>query len=159
MHKPADGASIWLGGRLYQCDDKGRTLIPFSNDPGRRTTVIATPDGFASLSQFQHSSEAYQLHAGIRIDREALRPGARATIMIRPTLTVAGQPISLTHLDHVRLVLISTDLEGISTTTTVNDFNVSSDREATHEIRVPNRLSSLDVRLVASVKVACQGQH
>ena len=159
MHKPADGASIWLGGRLYQCDDKGRTLIPFSNDPGRRTTVIATPDGFASLSQFQHSSEAYQLHAGIWIDREALRPGARATIMIRPTLTVAGQPISLTHLDHVRLVLISTDLEGISTTTTVNDFNVSSDREATHEIRVPNRLSSLDVRLVASVKVASQGQQ
>lgn len=156
--KPAPGVAVWFGGRRYECDEKGRTLIPFSNEPGTRTPVIEAPDGFASLAHFQHSSESYQLHAGIRLDREALRPGAKATIMVRPTLTVAGQPISLTRLEKVRLVLVSTDLDGISTTSTVSDFKIASDREATHEIRVPNRLSSLNVRLVAAVKVASQGQ-
>ncbi len=156
--KPAPGVAVWFGGRRYECDEKGRTLIPFSNEPGTRTPVIEAPDGFASLAHFQHSSESYQLHAGIRLDREALRPGAKATIMVRPTLTVAGQPISLTRLEKVRLVLVSTDLDGISTTSTVSDFKIASDREATHEIRVPNRLSSLNIRLVAAVKVASQGQ-
>ena len=156
--KPAPGVAVWFGSRRYECDEKGRTLIPFSNEPGTRTPVIEAPDGFASLAHFQHSSESYQLHAGIRLDREALRPGAKATIMVRPTLTVAGQPISLTRLEKVRLVLISTDLDGISTTSTVSDFKIASDREATHEIRVPNRLSSLNIRLVAAVKVASQGQ-
>lgn len=157
-HKPAAGSAVWFGGRRYECDDKGRTLIPFSNEPGKRTPVIETTDGFASLANFQHSTESYQLHAGIRLDREALRPGAKATIMVRPTLTVAGQPISLTRLEKVRLVLVSTDLDGISTTSTVNDFKVASDREATHEIRIPNRLSRINIRLVAAVKVASQGQ-
>ncbi|MCH2062291.1 MAG: hypothetical protein MK194_01055, partial [Roseibacillus sp.] len=157
-HKPAAGSAVWFGGRRYECDDKGRTLIPFSNEPGKRTPVIETTDGFASLTNFQHSTESYQLHAGIRLDREALRPGAKATIMVRPTLTVAGQPISLTRLEKVRLVLVSTDLDGISTTSTVNDFKVASDRESTHEIRVPNRLSKINIRLVAAVKVASQGQ-
>ena len=58
---------------------------PSPTSPGTRTPVIEAPDGFASLAHFQHSSESYQLHAGIRLDREALRPGAKATIMVRPT--------------------------------------------------------------------------
>ena len=94
----------------------------------------------------------------LRIEREALRPGAKATIMVRPTLTVAEQPISLTRLSKVRLVLISTDIDGVSTTSTINDFKIASDREATHEIRVPDRLASLDIRLVAAVKMASDGQ-
>jgi hypothetical protein len=156
--KPTPGSAIWFGGRRYGCDEKGRTLIPFSNEPGKRTPVIETPGGFASLAHFQHSSESYNLHAGIRLEREALRPGAKATIMVRPTLTVAEQPISLTRLEKVRLVIVSTDLDGVSTTSTVNDFKIASDRESTHEIRVPDRLSSLNIRLVATTKMVSQGQ-
>ena len=78
--------------------------------------------------------------------------------MVRPTLTVAEQPISLTRLEKVRLVIVSTDLDGVSTTSTVNDFKIASDRESTHEIRVPDRLSSLNIRLVATTKMASQGQ-
>lgn len=156
--KPAAGSAIWFGGHRYGCDEKGRTLIPFSNNPGKRSPVIETPGSFASLAHFQHPSESYNLHAGIRLEREALRPGAQATIMVRPTLTVAEQPISLTRLEKVRLVLVSTDLDGVSTTSTVNDFKIASDRESTHVIRVPDRLSSLNIRLVATTELASQGQ-
>ena len=156
--KPAAEAAIWFAGRRYKCDEKGRVLIPFSNDPGNRSPVIEAADGFASLARFQHSAENYQLHAGIQIDREALRPGAKASVIVRPNLTVAGQPISLSRLSKVSLVLVSTDLDGVSTTDTIPDFAIASDRESTHEIRVPNRLSELSVQLRATVKVASQGQ-
>ncbi len=157
VRKPVEGASVWFGGRRYKCDEKGRVLIPFSNDPGHRTPVVESSDGFASLTRFQHSKESYQLHAGIQIDRESLRPGGKATVMVRPSLTVAGQPISLTRLSKVQLTLISTDLDGVSSTDTISNFRIASDREATHEIRVPNRLTSLQVQLKATVKVASQG--
>ena len=158
VRKPAEGASVWFGGRRYKCDEKGRVLIPFSNDPGRRTPVVESADGFASLARFQHSTESYQLHAGIQLDRESLRPGSKATVIVRPSLTVAGQPISLTRLDKVNLVLTSTDMDGVSTTDTISDFKIASDREATHELRVPNRLTTLQVQLRATVRVASQGQ-
>ena len=155
---PAEGAAVWFGGRRYKCDDEGRVLIPFTNEPGRRTPVVESADGFASLARFQHSTESYQLHAGIQLDRESLRPGSKATVIVRPSLTVAGQPISLTRLDKVNLVLTSTDMDGVSTTDTISDFKIASDREATHELRVPNRLTTLQVQLRATVRVASQGQ-
>ncbi|NIP96968.1 MAG: hypothetical protein GWO24_27460, partial [Akkermansiaceae bacterium] len=140
-----------------KCDEKGRALIPFSNEPGARTPVIEGPGGFASLARFQHPAETYELKAGMRVDREALRPGAKASIVVRPTLSVAGRPISLTRLSGVSLVLISTDLDGVSTTDTVPEFEIGTDREATYDFRVPDRLASLTAQLRAKVKVASQG--
>ena len=157
-HKPLSTAAVWFGGRRFKCDHKGRVLIPFSTNPGNRIPVIEAAGGFSTLARFHHSAESYQLHAGVQIDRESLRPGAKATIVVRPTLTVAGQPISLTRLSRARLILTSSDLDGVTTTVTVPDLKLNSDRETTHEFRVPNRLSSLTVQLRATVKVASQGK-
>lgn len=156
-HQPLQSASVWFGGRRIKCNDKGRALIPFSTDPGSRTPVIEASDGFASLARFNHSAENYQLHTGFQVDREDLRPGAKATLAVRPSLTVAGQPISLSRLSDVRLVLTSVDLDGVSTTTSIPEFKIASDREALHEFRVPNRLSRLQVQIRARLKVASQG--
>ncbi len=156
-HKPVPDAAVWFAGRRYACDEKGRVLVPFSTDPGVRTPVIEAAGGFASLAHFQHSAEQYVLKAGMRVDREALRPGSSATIVLRPTLTVAGQPISLTRLSDVSLVLTSTDLDGVSTTDTVPEFKIGTDREATHEFRVPDRLATLRAQLRGKVKAASQG--
>lgn len=157
-HQPVSGSAVWLGGRKTVCDEQGRALLPFSNQPGARTPVIEH-EGFSSLARIQQPTEHYALSAGIQIDRESLRAGGKSTIAVRPTLTVAGEPISLSQLSNVRLVLISTDLDGVSTTETISDFKIGSDREATHEIRVPNRLAKLAVRLLAKVKVASKGQE
>jgi hypothetical protein len=157
QYQPEKGAAVWFGGRKIACDDEGRALIPFSTDPGSRTAVIETSSGFAALTQFQHRGEQYALSAGIQVDRESLRPGAKATIVLRPSLTVANQPISLTRLEGVQLVLTSTDLDGVVSSATIPGFEIASDREATHEFRVPDRLASLQVLLRAKVKVASTG--
>jgi hypothetical protein len=156
-YQPVPGAAAWFGGRRFTCDAQGRTLIPFSTDPGQRPLVLEDGSGFATLARLDHAAEIHQLHAGIHVDREALRPGALATLALRPTLTVAGQPVSLSRLSDVRLVLVSTDLDQITTTTAVPGFAIASDREATHEFRVPDRLASLSVQLFAKIKVASRG--
>jgi hypothetical protein len=154
---PVPTAGVWFGGRRFACDKKGRALIPFSNDPGTRSAVIDDGAGFAALARFEHPTEDYALAAGVHVVGESLRPGAPATIVVRPTLTLAGQPVSLTRLHDVRLVLTSTDLDGVTSTTTVSDFKIASDREATHELRTPNRLAGLTVELRAKIKVASRG--
>ena len=156
-YQPLPAAAAWFGGRRFTCDAQGRTVIPFSTDPGRRPLVLEDGSGFASLARLDHAAEDHQLHAGIHVDREALRPGALATLALRPTLTVAGQPVSLSRLSEVRLILVATDLVNVTTTTAVPAFEIASDREATHEFRVPDRLASLTVQLFAKVKVASRG--
>ena len=92
-HSPVADGAVWFGGRRVECDKEGRALVPFSNNPWVRTLVLEDGSGFASLGRFSHPAEAYVLSAGFHVDREALRPGARATIAVRPLLTVAGQPV------------------------------------------------------------------
>ena len=156
-HTPVANAAVWFGGRRVECDKDGRALVPYSTNPGTRILVVEDSSGFASLARFSHPAEAYVLKAGFHVDREALRPGARATLAVRPLLSVAGQPISLTRLSDVRLVLSATDIDGVTTTTTINDFKIGSDREATHEFRIPDRLAQITAELRAKVKVASQG--
>jgi len=156
-HQPVRNAAVWVGERRFAGDEEGRVLIPFSTNPGDRKLVLEDANGFSSLAGIRHPGEDYTLDAGIWVDRELLRPGAMATIAVRPTLTVAGQPISLKRLGDVRLVLSSVDLDGVTTTTTIPDLAIASDREATHEFRVPDRLAGLTVQLRAKVKVASKG--
>jgi hypothetical protein len=158
-HVPVADAAVRFGGRRVECDKDGRALVPYSTNPGSRMLVVEDGSGFASLTRFSHPAEAYNLQAGFHVDREALRPGARATLAVRPLLTVSGQPISLTRLSDVRLVLHAMNIDGIATTTTINDFKISSDREATHEFRVPDRLAYLSAVLKARVKVASRGDE
>ncbi|MGC6564209.1 MAG: hypothetical protein ACON38_01215 [Akkermansiaceae bacterium] len=156
-HQPVKGAGLWLGDRHYKCDDKGRALIPFSNNPGDRTAVIHDASGFATMARFVQSQEAYRLKAGMHLDRESLRSGGKAKILIRPTLTLAGETISLGKIESASLHLHSNNLDGIPATTSVADFKLASDREATHEFRVPNRLTQLTATLRVKLKVASQG--
>ena len=157
-HQPVKNGAVRFGGRRTECDEQGRALVAFSNEPGKRTMVVEDGSGFASLAQFSHPTENYNLSAGFHVEREALRPGALATIAVRPMLKVAGQPISLSRLSDVRLVLTASDLDGISTTTTIKDFKIASDREATHEFRVPNRMKGLTAQLRAKLRVASKGK-
>ena len=155
--RPVPGAAVWFGSRRFACDDEGRAWVPFSTEPGALMAVVEGPSGFASLVRTYHHSEDYQLTAGIHVDREALRSRGLATILVRPTFTLCGHPAPLERLEDVRLVLTSTDLDGVSTTATIDDFALAPDREATHEFRVPDRLAKLEVRLRAKVKVASRG--
>ncbi|MDB4779195.1 hypothetical protein OAG23_00445, partial [bacterium] len=143
--------------RRYDCDDQGRTILPFSNNPGTRSIVIEDADGFATLARIEQREEDYSFYALMHLEQEALRTGGMAKIAIRPILDLSGQPISLKKITSASLHLSSTNLDGLPATTTVPDFKLMSDREAVHEFRVPERIKELTATLHVKIKVASKG--
>ncbi len=153
-------ASVWMQGHEYESDENGQIAVPFSTNPGRQPIVLTakTPAGeFSSLDHFQHQGEDYQLQAGFYVDREALLTRKTATLLIRSGLTVSGTPISVKLLEQVKLVVTSTDLDGISSSQEINDVRLFEDRETTHDFQVPQRLASIHFALSAKIPIITKG--
>ena len=150
-NRPVKDATLWLGGQEYQADQDGRIIVPFSTAPGRRPIVLTQGD-FSCLDYLSHQAEAYHLAAGIHVDREALLTQRIASVLVRPGLFLNGTPVSLKLLEEVKLRITSTDLDNIATSTEVPHFKLFEDRESIHEFRVPSRLASLQIALLAKVK-------
>jgi hypothetical protein len=150
-------ASLLLGGHEYRSDDDGTITVPFSTEPGRKPVVLVN-GGFASLDYLQHTAEDYELAAGIYVDRESLLSGRTAQLILRPTLYLNGTPVSLRVLKDVKLVITSTDSDGVATSKEVGDFQLHEDRESLHEFTVPQRLSQLTFQLKAKVRNLSQNK-
>lgn len=156
-HQPVKGAGVWLGQRRYNCDDQGQTLLPFSNSPGERSAVVQDAAGFSTMARLVQSGETYKLSAGMHLDQESLRSGGKAKILIRPTLTLAGETISLMKIESASLQLLSKNLDNFSASTSVPNFKLASDRESIHEFSVPDRLTQITATLRVKVKIASLG--
>jgi hypothetical protein len=156
--KPVTDATLWLGGQEYHAAKDGTILIPFSTSPGMRPVVLSRGD-FACLDHIQHQPEAYHLAAGIHVDRESLLTQRLATVLVRPGLYLNGLPVSVNLLEEVRLRLTAVDQDGIANSTEVPNFKLFEDRESTYEFRVPPRLASLNVTLLAKVKSLTQAKQ
>lgn len=170
-HKVVKDAVLWLAGHEYKAGKEGLISVPFSTNPGRQAIVItaplpaekkagaaAAPTGtYSSLDHFQHEAESYVLTAGFYVDREALLRRKSAEVAIRPGLTINGTPVSLKLLEDIKLMVTSTDLDGIATSQEVPKFEIFEDREATHEFQVPARLATISFTLTAKVKQISAG--
>ena len=150
-------ATLWLGGKEYKPNEDGFITTPFTASPGSQPIVLRHGD-FASLDRFRHEAENYRLVAGIHVDRESLRARQKAKVVIRPSLTVNGTPVTLSVLKDVRLVITSTDHDGVSSSKEISNFKLFEDRESSYEFQVPSRLQSLSFQLRASVKNLSQNK-
>lgn len=150
-------ASGWLGGRAFAPDKEGRILVPFTTSP-RSENIVIRKEGFATLVRFSHLVETYALKAGVYVDREALIRREKALIAIRPVFTVNGRPVSLKLLEEPRLVIRSTDLQGIVTEKEVAGLVLREDAETVQEILVPENTVELSVTLKAKVQNLSQSK-
>jgi len=150
-------ARAWLGGREFAPGKDGRILVPFSTEP-QSETIIVQQGGFASISRFNHLAENYELNAGIYVDRESLLRREKAQVALRPVLRVNGQPTSLKLLEDPRLVVRSTDLQGIPTEKEFPGLALREDAETVCEILVPENTVSLTATLKARVRNVSQNK-
>ncbi|MCP4739355.1 MAG: hypothetical protein GY873_34750, partial [Bosea sp.] len=156
--QPVRGASAWLAGREYQADKHGGITIPYSTSPGGRAMILQSPDGLASLAQFQHAAEQYTLTAGFFVDRESLRVGGEASLLVRPDFRINGVAAPLDVLEEVKLTITSTNLEGVSTTQEIPGFELHANKESEHRFAVPPRLATLSFQLEAKVEQISTGK-
>ncbi|MCX6927806.1 MAG: hypothetical protein NT154_32045 [Verrucomicrobia bacterium] len=147
----------WLGGREFVPGSDGRIVVPFSTQP-QPETIIVQQGGFASIVRFNHLAENYELNAGIYVDRESLIRREKAQVAVRPVLRVNGRPTSLKLLEEPRLVIQSTDLQGISTEKEIPGLELREDAETVREILVPENTVSLTVTFKARIQNVSQNK-
>ena len=143
-------AAVMLGGHEYTADGQGEIRVPYSTKPEARPLVLRH-GAFSTLETLQHAGENYHLETGVFVEREALLPGRTARILVRPSLTLNGFPVSLELLEDAVLQITSTDWHGVASASEVRSLELSRAQELTHEIQVPERLFQLSVRLTGRV--------
>ncbi|MBI5725700.1 MAG: hypothetical protein HZA50_17205 [Planctomycetes bacterium] len=154
-NKVADAVAI-LGGQTYKADSDGTICIPYSTSG--KTQIILTQGDFACLTPFDHPLENYSLSAGFHVEREALLKRRTATVAIRPTLLLNGEPVSISLLEQPRLIIQTGDLDGVPTAKEVPDIKLFEDRETTYEFQVPDRLAGISFTLTGKVQNLSQAK-
>ncbi len=155
-NQPAKHPAVWFGGRKYEPEGDKPILLPFTNQPGR-TPLVLTDGDVATLAFQEMPGEEYELNAGIHLEREALLSGREAQVAIKPLLTLNGETISVAALEEARLLVTSTDLEGVTTTQEVPEVELSGSQASVHTFRVPQRVRSLTVSLSGKVEKISAG--
>ncbi len=156
-NKKVADAAVWLAGHKYDPGKDGTVTIPYSNSPSAQPIVLAQGE-FACLDRLSHKREQYVLQAGFHVEREALLKRKKATVLVRPVLQLNGVPVTLSVLTEVKMAIISTDLDGISSTQEAAGFKLFEDREATHTFKVPERTARISFILRAKVKNLSQNK-
>jgi len=144
-------ARVWVAGHEYKAGADGRVMIPYSEKPGPRPIVLAQGD-FASLSYLNHEAENYALRAGFHVERESLLRRNKASVLVRAALLLNGEPVTLSALEDVTLIVASKDRDGVETVKEAPNFALSEGAESVFEFMVPDDLASLRFALKAKVQ-------
>ncbi len=156
--KVVKDADLWVDGSLYEPNEEGRITLPFSTQPGNVAAVVTEGD-FSCLQPFNHIGEKYQFEAAIYLDRESLTRSNKAKVLIRPSLKIAGgNPVPVSMLGSPKLVVTTTDLDGIATKKVIDGLKLSEAVETICEFVVPPRLSSVSFELSADLKVVSENK-
>lgn len=157
--QPVPDAVAWLDGRKLTRDEKlGRIVVPFTSQSGTKPLIIGDAAGtFATLTEFEHHSEDYQLDAQFHIEREQLLARRQATLAVRTALMLGQTHLAPGLLTEPKLTITSTTHDGISTTREVKDLKLSAGSVLTHTLTVPERLASLSVTFSGKVDVLSTG--
>ncbi len=155
--KPVLDATLWMAGHEYRPDDQGRIVVPYGSAASRQSIVLSRGN-LASLDEFQHEAESYELVAGIHVDRESLLSRKQARVLIRPALYLNKTRVTLSVLQDVRLLINSVDLDGVASVREVKDFKLFEDRESEFEFQVPPRLAAIQFALRAQVQNLSQNK-
>ncbi|VAX41456.1 hypothetical protein MNBD_PLANCTO02-681, partial [hydrothermal vent metagenome] len=158
---------MWLAGHEYKAEKNGIIIVPFSTIPGRQPIVITAPTSqqkkgktkatYSSLDYFTHVAENYAMKVDFHIDRESLLARKKASLIIRPLLSINGIPLPTKLLEDVKLTITSTNIDGTHSSQEIPNVRLFEDRESIHEFQVPRRLASLTVSLTAKVKQITTG--
>lgn len=152
---PVENAAIWFGGKRYKALENGDVLLPFSTQGS--ASVVLEADGQASFATLALPQEQYQFEAGFFLEMETLLPGLKSEVIVRPSLTLSGEPIALAAAENVSITVTTTDLDGVSSVSEDPDFPLLNDREAVHAFRVPNRLQEIRVTLNGEISPVSRG--
>ncbi|MFG0261267.1 MAG: hypothetical protein ACF788_02630, partial [Novipirellula sp. JB048] len=147
---PVAEARMIVGGREFIADESGSITLPPFAEPTQRQAIISDAQ-LAEKISFSHLAEDYTLTAGMQLDRTQLQSGDNATLLIRPRIMMGDTLLDPSVLSDISVRIEATDLEGISTTKTIEDIQLDVNRDLVVSFRVPTRLQHLQAVLSGKV--------
>ncbi|EGC37010.1 hypothetical protein DICPUDRAFT_77330 [Dictyostelium purpureum] len=145
--------SVYIDGNTYNSNDDGDIKIPFSSTTSNKDLIIIAQE-FATLKNFKHQAETYQLVGGIFVENGSLLQGEKAPIVVRAKLFLGDTQISNKYLEETSLTIFSTDNSSspITNSKEVKPFTVQDNQESVYIYRVQENLQTLVVRFQAKVR-------
>jgi len=153
-----EDATLWLAGHEYRAAKGGAITVPFTSEPGYQKVLLQHGE-ISSVASFHHRAESYAFQAGFFVDRESLLKRRKAELLVRPSLTLHGNPVSLSLIEEVRLAIETTDISGVQARTEVAGFPLQAGRESIHAFQVPEDLAMLAFTLTGEIPVLSTGER
>ncbi|KAF9086949.1 hypothetical protein BGX29_001134 [Mortierella sp. GBA35] len=153
--------SIWFNGYYYKTNDNGDIVIPFRNSGSNAngSYIYIIHKDFTTRRSFTHRQESYSLSLSYHLNREALVPGSKAKVLLKPSVVIdsVDVPCPIELLEQVTLHVVTNDTSNISATTTVTDFKVHDSDWSEHSFQVPENFANVRFTLSARIKVLATG--
>ncbi|MFH1706903.1 MAG: hypothetical protein ABIF71_03175 [Planctomycetota bacterium] len=153
--RPVAEATVYMESHAFTTGPDGTVLIAFAENETRQQAVV-TKDGVASVAAFTHSAAAYGLDAAMFLARESVIAGNVARVLVSPRFTSNSLPVPLAMLKTVRVDVTVRTRDGITTTNTIADVQLTADKDFVAEFRVPDFIQDVQVTLVAEAEVPWQ---
>ncbi|MCY2975649.1 MAG: hypothetical protein NTW52_13400 [Planctomycetota bacterium] len=145
-------AKLIVGEREFASTAKdGAIVVPFAEQSQSRSILLVEGD-FASLETFTHLKEEYTLQGGFLVDPQSLLAGSKAALVLRSQLLLQGTPVPIASLEKPQVTLRATDQDGIETTQTFSDLQLSDTLESVIHFFVPQRLRTLTFTFTGRVR-------
>tara|TARA_R110002073_G_scaffold318641_2_gene492829 strand:- start:512 stop:6865 length:6354 start_codon:yes stop_codon:yes gene_type:complete len=149
--KPIAKARMIVGGREFLADDSGSITLPPVSDVTHRDAII-TDGELAEKVKFSHFVEDYVLTAGMHLDRSQVQSGDSSSLLIRPRIAMGDTPLDPSVLTDVSVQIEAIDLDGITTTKTIDDIKLNSQGDLVVPFRVPARLLQVQASLSGKIR-------
>lgn len=154
-NEAVESAAVWFGGKRYTALENGDVLLPFSTQG--EASIVLESKGMASFATIALPREQYQFDAGFFLEMETLLPGLKSEVMVRPSLTLNGEPVSLAAVENISITVTTIDLDGVSSVSEDFDIAIHNDKEAVYSFPVPNRLGFVNVTLSGEIPPVSRG--
>ena len=157
---PAPDASLFLDGQVFAADKNGEIAVPFTSaDGAKERTAIIRAGRLACVHKFFHCPEAYKLQLNALLPAESLVAGTEATLLLRPSLRVAGAGASLSLLEEPVVTLLFHDLDGVESIRRFEGLPFVDDADMPVRFVVPPRITSIRATLSAKVRNLTRGRR
>ncbi|KAF0684875.1 Aste57867_23119 [Aphanomyces stellatus] len=142
----------------FASSSNGKIVVPFKSmvdDSG--TAPVESPifighGTFGILGVFKYAGESYSLKANMFIDSEQLRPGHKATAIIRTALFLQGCPVSTALLANTILSIVFTSETNVQTKREIKNLPAPNDaNDIVVTIAIPNEAASIQMTLNGEV--------
>jgi len=154
-------ATITIQEKAYTAEADGTIFIPFAEEDIDACPLVIEDSkipGSATIHFMDYKTENYRLECGMFIDRESLLEKKQAQVIVRPTLLLNDEPVSVDNLKNVQLSMVTMDAEGFEVKRLVN-LSFGDTKEAITRFVVPTELRSVQLSLTCNVFAVSQDQQ